>query len=133
MARRKTRRDSNSSMNKDRNRKQPPVSIPSQDNGDKENKGKVANLMQSPTPYWKVAQERGISPTQTRSAKKSSKKQPLNEDGRRNTGGTLLVFSPPDQAANARREKEELERKEKERCVSTRDYMACLPRSKTLC
>ena len=136
MARRKTRRDSNASMN--RNAKQPsPKSVPTQDSGDKENdEGNnvaVANLLQSPTPCWKVAQERGISPPETRSIKKS-KKQPSNEDSNNTGGGTLLVFSPPDQVANARREKEQLERKEKERCVSNRNSMIVfLPTTRSLC
>jgi hypothetical protein len=112
MDRRKTRRDSNSSMNSNRNRnsnsnsntnmerKQPPRDV----DNDKENQGNVENLLQSPTPYWKVARERGISPTETRSTKNNKKPR-----------GTLLVFSPPDNVSNAKRGKEELQRKESER------------------
>jgi hypothetical protein len=81
MDRRKTRRESNSSMNSNSNRnshsnsnrnttnverKQPPRHV----GNDKENQGNVENLLQSPTPYWKGAKERGISPTETRSTKK---------------------------------------------------------------
>jgi hypothetical protein len=120
MARRKSRQ------------KQPPKPVPQQDSGDKENQRDVENLLQSPTPYWKVAKERGISPTETRSTKKS-KKQPSDEDdSQTNRAGRLLVFSPPDQKANAKREKEELERNEKERCVSNIYYIVFLSTRKTL-
>jgi hypothetical protein len=51
----------------------------------RENKeNKEENVMQSPTPYWKVAKERGVSPTETRSTKKN-----------KNVGGKKLNFSPP--------------------------------------
>ena len=70
------------------------------------------NVLQSPTPYWKVAKERKErdqenpnTPPETRSATKKKKK------------GGILLFSPPDQRENARREQEQLERKEKERYV----------------
>ncbi|KAG7367206.1 kinesin motor domain containing protein [Nitzschia inconspicua] len=72
----------------------------------------------SPTPYWKVAQERGgiHSPRETRSAKKRKTGRALdfettnmpNRDG-------LMVFSPPNQVVNAQREKVEQERMKKER------------------
>jgi hypothetical protein len=97
MDRGKTRRDSNSSMNSNRNRnsntnmerKQPPRDV----DNDKENQGNVENLLQSPTPYWKVVIDQ-------------NNKKPR---------GTLLVFSPPDNVSSAKRGKEELQRKESER------------------
>jgi hypothetical protein len=49
----------------------------------REKENNSENVLQSPTPYWKVAQERGISPTETRSTKK-----------KKNDGGTRLQFSP---------------------------------------
>merc|ERR1712238_142544 len=104
---------------------------------DKENGGNsdVECLMLSPTPYWKVAKERGDihSPPETRSAKKKKNSKndasrALNfdsvvartavEDGSLNKTkdrDKLLLFSPPNQAANARREKMDMERKTKER------------------
>mmetsp|Transcript_12373 Transcript_12373/g.14180 ORF Transcript_12373/g.14180 Transcript_12373/m.14180 type:complete len:1066 (-) Transcript_12373:200-3397(-) len=104
---------------------------------DKENGGNsdVECLMLSPTPYWKVAKERGDihSPRETRSAKKKKNSKndtsrALNfdsvvartavEDGSLNKTedrDDLLLFSPPNQTANARREKMDLERKTKER------------------
>ena len=36
------------------------------------------NVLQSPTPYWKVAKERGMSPPETRSAKKVARSTKLN-------------------------------------------------------
>jgi len=73
-----------------------------------------------PTPYWKVAQERGAtSPRETRSATKNKPSRrdrlpPLgvsHQSDNRDVG-IVLSFSPPDQEANARREKQEIERKE---------------------
>ena len=77
------------------------------------------NLMQSPTPYWKVAKERGglHSPRQTRASKKQKTAGrkldfcPIDSEQREG----LMVFSPPNQAANAQREKMEIERKTRER------------------
>lgn len=83
-------------------------------NVDKENDGgsdKNVPLMMSPTPYWKVARDRGNkhSPRLTRSAKKKVQQSTTNhEDG-------VMLFSPPNQAANAKREKMELEKKTRER------------------
>jgi hypothetical protein len=90
------------------------------------------NILQSPTPYWKVASERGtVSPRETRAAKKrkttdkdggglalsfdaaESKGQSSNQQ----KGSGLMVFSPPDQMANAKREKLELEEKTRARYV----------------
>lgn len=64
--------------------------------------------------------ERAPSPPQTRSAKKKrvseAKKLPFSSQKKGDSERSgLLIFSPPDQAANQRREKEELERKESER------------------
>lgn len=91
------------------------------------------SILQSPTPYWKVAKERGkVSPRETRASKKrkttgkerggralkfdasdgegrSSKQQ----KDRKNSG--LMLFSPPNQVANAKREMLELEEKRKAR------------------
>lgn len=57
--------------------------------------------IQSPTPYWKVARERGMSPTETRSAKKKKgKKRELDPDEDherdidRDGSGKVLSFSP---------------------------------------
>eukprot|EP00934_Nitzschia_sp_Nitz4_P003577 Nitzschia sp. Nitz4//scaffold7_size249615//46813//49980//NITZ4_001150-RA/size249615-processed-gene-0.180-mRNA-1//-1//CDS//3329558361//3567//frame0 len=94
--------------------KQAAMPMPPTDN--KENVSE--NLVQSPTPYWKVAKDRGgaNTPPETRSSKK-----------RKHTGGTkldfalansregLMIFSPPDQEENARREREEIQRKEQAR------------------
>jgi hypothetical protein len=56
----------------------------------KENDGE--NLFQSPTPYWKVAKERGKNtPPETRSAKKQ-----------KSDGGKKLNFSPEEDKENAR-------------------------------
>jgi kinesin family member C1 len=67
-----------------------------------------AILLSSPL---QVAQERGdVSPVETRSASKKKQRRdrlpPL---------GAVLSFSPPDQEANARREQQELERRERVR------------------
>jgi hypothetical protein len=82
------------------------------------------NVMQSPTPYWKVAKDRGgiHSPPVTRAAKKQKTGRALNFDtidGPQKQDG-LMVFSPPDQVANAKREKMERERKTKEWYVQRR-------------
>jgi len=77
-------------------------------NTDKEN---GENLVLSPTPYWKVALERGTNratPPKTRSTKKRKTDPSV-------TGTGLMIFSPPDQQANALREHEENERKLQER------------------
>mmetsp|Transcript_27134 Transcript_27134/g.59712 ORF Transcript_27134/g.59712 Transcript_27134/m.59712 type:complete len:981 (+) Transcript_27134:43-2985(+) len=81
-------------------------------NTDKENDGDASdNRMMSPIPYWKVAKERGNkhSPRETRSARKKKAERKANK----NDG--LLLFSPPNQIANARKEKMELEKKSRER------------------
>lgn len=72
---------------------------------DKEN----AKNSNAGTPPWKAAKARGdkFSPRLTRSAKKK-KLQTLNDQQPREG---LLVFSPPDQAENARRQKMEFEKK----------------------
>jgi hypothetical protein len=76
-------------------------------------------VFQSPTPYWKVAMERGgaHSPRETRAAKKRRTGRSFckNGTGSSNDRQGLMVFSPPDQAANAKREKTELERQIRER------------------
>lgn len=74
----------------------------------------------SPTPYWKAAAERGWnSPRETRAAKK--RKSGLDFDTiDTHQRDRVMIFSPPDQAANAKREKMELERKTKDRYVSMR-------------
>ncbi len=83
---------------------------------DKENVGgtnqNAGAAVMSPTPYWKVAKERGnkFSPPLTRSAKK---KKARHSNGQPNGG--VLLFSPPNQAENARREKMEREKKTRER------------------
>jgi hypothetical protein len=77
-------------------------------NIEKENTG---NVLLSPTPYWKIAKERGTNrdtPPKTRSAKKRKTDRHTEEAG-------LMMFSPPDQAANVRRENEEKERNLKAR------------------
>ena len=82
--------------------------IENQKSGNKENDSSV---LLSPTPYWKVAKERGTNretPPKTRSTKKRKTDQNDEDVG-------LLIFSPPDQAANAIREREENERKLQER------------------
>ena len=65
------------------------------------------------TPPWKAAKDRRnkFSPRLTRSAKKK-KLQTLNDDQPKEG---LLVFSPPNQAENARRQKMEFEKKLKKR------------------
>jgi hypothetical protein len=101
--------------------------------GNKENRdidGGPIDVLQSPTPYWKVAKERGtVSPRETRSSKrrkttgKKSSGKTLNFDGIvdgidesvENRKDGLMIFSPPDQIANARREKLELDEKMKAR------------------
>eukprot|EP00339_Tiarina_fusa_P000235 CAMPEP_0117027738 /NCGR_PEP_ID=MMETSP0472-20121206/20241_1 /TAXON_ID=693140 ORGANISM="Tiarina fusus, Strain LIS" /NCGR_SAMPLE_ID=MMETSP0472 /ASSEMBLY_ACC=CAM_ASM_000603 /LENGTH=1076 /DNA_ID=CAMNT_0004735053 /DNA_START=69 /DNA_END=3299 /DNA_ORIENTATION=- len=90
-----------------------------------EKKQKEKGILQSPTPYWKVAMERGMSPPETRSTKKKKRGTRLafSPEDKENDSceakpalkSGLLVFSPPDQAENERREKEEIERKEKSR------------------
>jgi hypothetical protein len=91
-------------------------------NNNKENGGNDEEVFQSPTPYWKVAMERGgtHSPRETRAAKKrrTTTGKPFFENGGPNTNQNrdgLLMFSPPDQVANAKREEMELERKTRER------------------
>ena len=77
---------------------------------DKEN---GENVLMSPTPYWKVAKERGTNretPPNTRSHKK--RKTDRDADDTR-----LMLFSPPDQEANSIREREENERKLRARYV----------------
>ena len=93
-----------------------------QEGNNKENGSNDEEVFQSPTPYWKVAMERGgtHSPRETRAAKKrrTTDGKPFFENSGRNTNQNrdgLLMFSPPDQAANAKREKMELERKTRER------------------
>ena len=54
-----------------------------------------------------------FSPPETRSAKKKRLQTQFMQGG----AGALFTFSPPNQAENARREKEEIERKEQERYV----------------
>lgn len=54
-----------------------------------------------------------FSPPETRSAKKKR----LNAEFMQGGAGAMLTFSPPNQKENARREKEEIERKESERYV----------------
>ena len=83
--------------------------------GNKENDGadNNGNMIMSPTPYWRVAKEKGVhSPPATRSAKKSK-----NKNKRRGGAddGLVMCFSPPDQKLNAQREKERIERQERER------------------
>lgn len=87
---------------------------PNKENGADDNE----NIVLSPTPYWKVAKERGDvhSPRETRAAKKRKTGRTLNFDTidmPQREG--LMMFSPPNQAANAERERIELERKTKER------------------
>jgi hypothetical protein len=77
------------------------------------------NLIQSPTPYWKVAKERGglHSPPETRASKKQKtdgRKLDFDRSDSAKREG-LMVFSPPNQSANAKREKMQIERKTKER------------------
>jgi hypothetical protein len=82
--------------------------IENQKSGNKENESSV---LLSPTPYWKVAKERGTNretPPKTRSTKKRKTDQNDEDVG-------LMIFSPPDQATNAIREREENERKLQER------------------
>jgi hypothetical protein len=67
--------------------------------GDKENIVQATehceeNVMQSPTPYWKVALERGISPTETRSAKKKKKKVENRKEDKASSV-RALDFAPP--------------------------------------
>jgi hypothetical protein len=73
---------------------------------------------QGPTPYWKVLQERGniTSPRETRSSVKKPRKHKSIDD--EEVGPVLLEFSPPNQAANRKKEKQMLEKKEKERYVN---------------
>lgn len=87
------------------------------------------NVLQSPTPYWKVAKERGRhSPRETRASKrrktarKKSNGRTLNFDGAdgielspEKARDGLMLFSPPDQVANAKREKMVLDEKMKAR------------------
>jgi hypothetical protein len=97
--------------------------------GNKENGTDGETILQSPTPYWKVAKERGtVSPRETRGAKK--RKTTGNESGGRTLSFDvadgigqssdqkrpgLMLFSPPDQVANAKREKLELDEKTRAR------------------
>jgi hypothetical protein len=77
------------------------------------------DIIQSPTPYWKVAKERGgiHSPPTTRAAKKHKTGRALtfhtNDRSQQQEG--LMIFSPPNQVANFNREKMERERKNMER------------------
>jgi hypothetical protein len=65
--------------------------------------------------------DKHYSPPETRSAKKrrtSLSEQPTDDEDHgavNQTGGCVLTFSPPDQKENARREKAELEEKERAR------------------
>jgi hypothetical protein len=74
---------------------------------------------QGPTPYWKVLQERAgnmTSPRETRSSVKKPRQQKSIDDiDDEEVGPVLLEFSPPNQAANRKKEKQMLEKKEKER------------------
>eukprot|EP00980_Cylindrotheca_fusiformis_P001420 scaffold345_cov134-Cylindrotheca_fusiformis.AAC.31 len=89
----------------------------------KEKENQDAQVPPSPTPYWKVAEERGTSPRQTRSAKKKRLSvsrfnfSPPKTETKKTFGNNTMVFSPPDQKANAKRAKEETERKEAERAA----------------
>ena len=60
-----------------------------------------------------VAEERGHSPRQTRSATK--KKKNSSDASATRGGGVALFFSPPDQNANERREKARIAEMEAER------------------
>eukprot|EP00978_Attheya_sp_CCMP212_P029526 scaffold105107_cov45-Attheya_sp.AAC.1 len=73
---------------------------------------------QGPTPYWKVLQDRAgniTSPRETRSSVKKPRQQKSIDD--EELGSVLLEFSPPNQVANRKKEKQMLEKKEKERAL----------------
>ena len=93
-------------MTRRKNSRQSTIEHPKND--DKEN---GSNMLLSPTPYWKVAKERGTNretPPKTRSAKKRKTDRHVEDVG-------LMIFSPPDQEANATREREDNDRKLQER------------------
>ncbi|KAL3922266.1 MAG: hypothetical protein SGILL_002297 [Bacillariaceae sp.] len=100
-------------------RKRPPKARKTKGTPVKSGKANDENMIQSPTPYWKVAKERGDihSPPETRSNKKRRTGRVL-ELGRKASSTSkrdgIMVFSPPNQVANAKREKEENEQKTKE-------------------
>lgn len=94
------------------------VTVMSPDRNQKADSSEEPMPIMSPTPYWKVAGERRkskkFSPPITRSAKKKQGDgvlASLNVESK----GLALSFSPPDQHANAQREKQELEQKKKKR------------------
>ena len=97
------------------NKKRPPkAKKPANKSGENDE-----NIIQSPTPYHTIAKERGFhSPPETRAAKKlkTNSARKLDFGGKYSTSREgVMMFSPPNQAANAEREKKEIERKTQER------------------
>lgn len=94
--------------------------VAAEDNDNKENR------TPGPTPYWKIAEERGMSPRLTRSAKKNSNPAGLEtshaeENGTGVSRGLFqMEFSPPDpeeiRQLELRKEKERDERLRLQRC-----------------
>lgn len=107
-------------------RKTDELQSPTNELQDKENvtpsKSFMLEDVPRPTPYWKVAEERGISPRQTRSANKRNSMMPNNDspnvsEGEKNSvkkGLFQMEFSPPNPEEIRKNElKKESERAER--------------------